>query len=60
MVEDMAKNLAPAAALGMQTVWLRSEHDWARDGAEASHVHHVADDVLAFLETVVGTARDSR
>lgn len=60
MVEDMAKNLAPAAALGMQTVWLRTEHDWARDGAEASHVHHVADDVLAFLETVVGTGRDSR
>jgi putative hydrolase of the HAD superfamily len=52
MVEDMAKNLLPAAALGMQTVWLRSDHDWARDGAEADHVHHVADDLIDFLEGV--------
>ena len=60
MVEDMAKNLAPAAALGMRTVWLRTEHDWARDGADAEHVHHVADDLLGFLESLVGTAPDAR
>jgi putative hydrolase of the HAD superfamily len=53
MIEDMAKNLAPAAALGMRTVWLQSEHDWACDGADADHVHHVAEDVIAFLETLV-------
>lgn len=64
MVEDMAKNLAPAAALGMRTVWLRSEHDWARDGSDADHVHHVAEDVVAFLETlglmVPETSREAR
>lgn len=52
MIEDMAKNLAPAAALGMRTVWLRSEHDWARDGAEGEHVHHVAEDLVGFLESL--------
>lgn len=52
MIEDMAKNLAPAAALGMRTVWLRSEHDWARDGAEGEHVHHVAEDLIGFLESL--------
>ena len=29
MIEDMARNLEPAAALGMQTIWLVSDHDWA-------------------------------
>lgn len=52
MIEDMAKNLLPAAALGMRTVWLRSEHDWARDGSDADHVHHVAEDVIEFLESL--------
>lgn len=49
MIEDMAKNLAPAADLGMRTVWLRTEFEWATDGAERPHVHHVADDVVSFL-----------
>lgn len=60
MIEDMAKNLAPAAALGMRTVWLQTEHDWARDGAEADHVHHVAEDLVGFLESVAGGAAEPR
>ena len=49
MVEDMARNLKPAAELGMRTVWLASEHDWAATGAEESYVHFIADDVKQFL-----------
>jgi putative hydrolase of the HAD superfamily len=49
MIEDMAKNLAPAAALGMTTVWLRGTIDWAREGAEADYVHHVAEALTPFL-----------
>lgn len=60
MVEDMAKNLAPAAALGMRTVWLRSDHDWASDGAGEDHVHHVAEDLVAFLESLPGSAAEPR
>ncbi len=52
MVEDMAKNLAPAAALGMTTVWLRGTIDWAREGAEADYVHHVADELAPFLAAI--------
>ena len=29
MVEDMAKNLKPAHELGMTTVWVRTDSDWA-------------------------------
>jgi putative hydrolase of the HAD superfamily len=50
MVDDIARNLAPAAALGMTTVWLRNDTDWGRTGAAESHVHHVADDLIDWLE----------
>jgi putative hydrolase of the HAD superfamily len=53
MIEDMAKNLAPAAALGMTTVWLRGSIDWAREGAEADYVHHVAEALTPFLAGIV-------
>lgn len=55
MIEDMAKNLAPAAERGMATVWLRSEHEWAMAGAEQDHVHHVAEDLIAFLDGALGS-----
>ena len=49
MVEDMAKNLVPAAALGMTTAWVRGTVDWAAAGAEGDHIHHVVDDLGRFL-----------
>jgi putative hydrolase of the HAD superfamily len=49
MVEDMAKNLVPAAALGMTTAWVRGTVDWAVAGAEGGHIHHVVDDLGRFL-----------
>jgi putative hydrolase of the HAD superfamily len=49
MVEDMARNLAPAAALGMTTAWLRNDIDWAAIDAEGGHIHHVVDDLTGFL-----------
>jgi putative hydrolase of the HAD superfamily len=52
MVEDMAKNLAPAAALGMTTVWLRGTVDWAVEGADGDHVHHIVDALAPWLAAV--------
>jgi putative hydrolase of the HAD superfamily len=49
MIEDIARNLAPAAELGMTTAWLRSEADWAAEAADADYIHHVVDDLAAFL-----------
>ena len=61
MVEDIARNLVPAAALGMTTVWIRSEADWSRpDGGgigTGAHIHHVVDDLVEWLAGVAGTAR---
>jgi putative hydrolase of the HAD superfamily len=49
MVEDMAKNLVPAAALGMTTAWVRGTVDWAVAGADGDHIHHIVDDLGGFL-----------
>lgn len=53
MVEDMAKNLLPAAAMGMTTVWLDAETDWSREGSDADHVHHRVDNLAAWLTEIV-------
>ncbi len=50
MIEDISRNLEPAAALGMTTVWVRSANPWAAEGAEGDHIHHVTDDMVAWLE----------
>jgi putative hydrolase of the HAD superfamily len=49
MVEDMARNLAPAAALGMVTVLVHNDSDWALDGAEGDWVQHKTDDLAGWL-----------
>jgi putative hydrolase of the HAD superfamily len=52
MIEDMAKNLVPAAALGMTTVWVRNPADWAAAGSRGGHIHHVVDDLGGFLTDI--------
>jgi putative hydrolase of the HAD superfamily len=53
MVEDIARNLVPAAALGMTTVWVRSEADYARPDrggvGHGDHIHHAIDDLVEWL-----------
>jgi len=47
--EDVARNLEPAAALGMTTVWISGERLWGGDGSAESYVHHVAEDLADWL-----------
>jgi putative hydrolase of the HAD superfamily len=53
MVEDIARNLAPAAELGMTTAWIRNELDWAAAESEADYIHHIVEDLAGFLEAAV-------
>ncbi|MDV7339726.1 pyrimidine 5'-nucleotidase [Terasakiella sp. A23] len=50
MVEDMARNLKPAADLGMLSLWVETESDWAREGANEAYVHHKTDNLLDWLK----------
>lgn len=49
MVEDMARNLPPAAALGMTTIWLRGGPHDEFDARHAGAIHHTIDDLTEFL-----------
>jgi putative hydrolase of the HAD superfamily len=49
MIEDLPKNLVPAHAMGMTTVLIRHHAEWAQEGADGDHIHHVADDLGAWL-----------
>ncbi len=60
MIEDIARNLVPAAEIGMTTLWLRSETRWGREGAEigggggpGGHIHHQTGELTGWLEKVV-------
>ena len=52
-VDDVAANLAPAARLGMTTVWVRTDAHWAQGVGAEPHIHHAVDDLLAWLEAKV-------
>lgn len=53
MVEDMARNLKPAADLGITTVWIRNASEHARFDLDAEdHLHHVIDDLTLWLTTI--------
>jgi putative hydrolase of the HAD superfamily len=53
MVEDIARNLIPAAALGMTTAWVRNLAEWGADGADGDHLHYIVDDLGGFLAAAV-------
>ncbi|MCY1671814.1 pyrimidine 5'-nucleotidase [Novosphingobium sp. SL115] len=57
-VEDMARNLAPAKALGMQTVWLDLATDWGDRAKDDAAIDVVADDVQQWLTHTLASLAD--
>src|SRR5271163_5179923 len=60
MVEDMAKNLAPAAEIGMTTAWVKTDVDWAAIASDADHINYVIDDLAGFLAAAAALERETR
>ena len=52
MVEDIARNLEPAHAMGMSTVLIRTSR--YAETPDDDHIHHVADDLLGWLRAILG------
>jgi len=57
LFEDLPQNLVPAHALGMTTILVRTDAEWAQVGADGDHIHHVTDDLVAWLEANTPPAR---
>ena len=56
MFDDIACNLVPARALGMTTVWLKSDSPWSKHGPPldiaACDIDHETDNLTQFLRTI--------
>lgn len=53
-VEDMARNLAPAKALGMITVWVDNGSEQAGAGADPAFIDYRIEDIGEWLGEIVG------
>jgi len=56
MIDDIPFNLPPAKALGMSTVWLKGEGDWARPDPEPAimgNIDFVAENLVHWLDAVL-------
>jgi putative hydrolase of the HAD superfamily len=47
--EDMAKNLLPAKDMGMTTVWVHTDEEWAQAGSDDPRIDHQTDNLVHFL-----------
>jgi putative hydrolase of the HAD superfamily len=54
LVDDMARNLAPAKQLGMTTVWVDNGSERGDDGYDADLIDHRISDVGEWLESILG------
>ncbi len=52
--EDMARNLRPAKALGMMTVWVNNGSEAGNVDAHADFIDYETDDLTPFLATLYG------
>jgi putative hydrolase of the HAD superfamily len=55
-VEDMARNLKPAKALGMTTVWVDNGSEWGGMGAEEDFIDYRIAEVGEWLEEIMGVS----
>ena len=53
MVEDIARNLVPAADMGMVTVWVKTNRPWAHADAENINLDFTTNDLSGWLNAVV-------
>jgi putative hydrolase of the HAD superfamily len=52
MIDDIARNLEPAAKLGMMTVWMKTSAEWARDTKAEAHIHHLTGDLKSWVDDI--------
>jgi len=50
MIEDMARNLVPAANLGMTTVWVKTNYQWSSMGYQAEHIDYETSHLVGWLK----------
>ncbi|MCW1384255.1 pyrimidine 5'-nucleotidase [Novosphingobium sp. KCTC 2891] len=59
-VEDSARNLGPAKALGMQTVWLDAATDWGDRAKDDAAIDIVIDDIGQWLDACLAELAETK
>ena len=52
MIDDIARNLEPAAQLGMMTVWKKTNAEWAKNMEAEIYIDYVVDDLKDWLGSI--------
>jgi len=52
MIDDIARNLEPAAQLGMMTVWKKTNAEWSKNIEAEIYIDHVVDDLKDWLGSI--------
>jgi putative hydrolase of the HAD superfamily len=56
MFDDIARNLVPARALGMTTIWLKTDAPWGKHGplmdVSEGDISHETDNLISFLHSI--------
>jgi putative hydrolase of the HAD superfamily len=56
MFDDIARNLAPARAMGMTTVWLKTDSPWGKHGplmdVQSGDIDHETENLTQFLNSI--------
>lgn len=60
MIEDIARNLKPAADLGMKTAWVPTDQSWSREGACDMKFDYVIDDLGIWLTEMADKITDKK
>ncbi|WP_417320011.1 pyrimidine 5'-nucleotidase [Emcibacter sp.] len=55
MVEDIARNLAPAREAGMTTVWVPTHQMWSREGMDDGHIDYTVGDLTGWLSELAAS-----
>jgi putative hydrolase of the HAD superfamily len=56
MLDDMPRNLKPAADLGMTTVLISTHSDWAQPTGDEDYIHHSTDKLADWLAAINTTS----
>ena len=51
-IEDIARNLKPANALGMKTAWIKNNEPWAAEFSDSDFIDYRTDDLAKFLKEI--------
>jgi len=52
LIEDIARNLKPAYAMGMKTIWIENDEPWAAKFSDSDFINYKTKNLTDFLKKI--------